>query len=495
MSSLNIFPKPNTRTAKSNVVVYAVLLGGAVLAVLMGYLVVTENLFLGIAVLFALPAFILLHKYPWLALLIWLFVVPLFTITPDARGRQIYWMVHRALPLATLIIMLLASKFRINQRRFPKLGWPELAMAVYLFFGIASIILLNNSPQATFYHFYDRVISPMCLYLIIRLWAPDTDDLKRLAPAVFFLLVFQIIVGLIAWYSPSLLPSAWVKEEFGRTTGTLSSYGAYAATMIFSGLFLLQSALNQKVGLIRNLYLFSFILAGFGVFMSFSRGAWAAGVLVILGLLLIDQKRIIQVGLIVIPLLYFLAEGPLASQIDWATERLYSERSEQSALVRLPVFQASLRMLMAKPAFGWGYENFNRYDSQFYSPVEGVAAPVKDLSSHNFYLTVLAEQGFVGTILFLFPFFWWLMRSFTRLPGLPAEGFWGRKSMILSWLFIGAYIVINMFHNMRVVFGLGLWWVGIALIANLVERQNESNGPSRSSPVSQYTKSITGLPQ
>jgi O-antigen ligase len=440
-----------------------------------------------------MPAFIILHKYPWLALLIWLLVVPLFSVTPDPRGRQIYWMVHRALPLATLIIMLVASKLRINIRRFPKLGWPELMMAVYLFFGILSIILFNDNPRATFYHFYDRVISPMCLYLLIRLWAPSEEDLKRLAPAVFFLLVFQVITGLLAWYAPSLLPSAWVKEEFGRTTGTLSSYGAYAVTVIFSGLFLLQSALNHKAGLVRNLYLLSFILAGFGVFMSFSRGAWAAGLLVILGLLLIDRKRIIQVAFIAIPLIYFLAEGPLASQIDWARERLYSERSEQSALIRLPVFQASLRMLAAKPFFGWGYENFNRYDTQFYSAVEGVAAPVKDLSSHNSYLTLLAEQGFVGTLLFLFPFFWWLMRSPKTILSLPAEGFWSRRTLILSWLFIFAYIVVNMFHNMRVVFGLGLWWVGLALIANAVERNHKSTGSSLRAPVSKYNEHITRL--
>jgi O-antigen ligase len=210
--------------------------------------------------------------------------------------------------------------------------------------------------------------------------------------------------------------------------------------------------------------------------MSFSRGAWAAGTLVVLGLFLIDRKRMIQIGLIAIPLVYLLAAGPLAGQIDWARERLYSERSEQSALVRLPVFQASWRMFAAKPVFGWGYENFNRYDWQFYSAVEGVYAPVKDLSSHNFYLTLLAEQGLFGTLLFLSTFFWWLARSFKKMFRLPAAGFWSRRSLILSWLFLFAYMTVNMFHNMRIVFGLGLWWVALALIANAVERPAEAEG-------------------
>jgi O-antigen ligase len=416
--------------------------------------------------------------------LIWLLVVPLFSITPDAKGRAIYWLAHRALPLLTLIIMLLSSRFRMSKHVFPKLGFPEAMIGLYLLFGIFSIILLNDSPQATFYLFYDRVISPACLYLLIRLCNPDEEDLKRLAPVILFLLLFQLFVGLVAWYRPSLLPSAWVKEEFGRTTGTVSSYGAYAATMLFAGLFLLKSSLNQKTGFIRSVYFLAFILSGFGVFLSFSRGAWAAGVLVLLGLLLIDQKRIIQVALIVIPPLFLLAAGPLASQLAWAQERLYSERAEQSALIRLPVFQASVRMFAEKPLFGWGYENFNRYDTQFYSAIEGLAVPVKDLSSHNSYLTFLAEQGLVGTLLYLFPFFWWLTRSIRILPRLPVEGMWGRKSLILSWLFIFAYFVINMFHNMRVVFGLGLWWVQLGLIGAMWQHQHESIDPTHPLPAS-----------
>ena len=480
MTSINSLPTPTRCDLRSFATVLVVFLGAVFLAIVVGYLVVSGSVFLGIAALFAVPVFVVLHRYPWSALLIWLLLGPLFAVTPDPAGRQIYWIIHRALPPAALIIMLIASRLRINVHRFPKLGLPEVAMTGYLIVSIFTINLTSEDPLATFYLFYDRVISPMSLYLLVRLWAPNDEDLRRLAPVVLFVLVFQITVGLLAWYAPSMLPSAWLKEEYGRTTGTLSSYGAFAAMMIFSGVFLLRSGLSQKAGWLRSLYLISFILAGFGVFMSFSRGAWLAGALVILGLILIDQKRLLQVALIVIPSIYFLAAGPLSSQIDWARERLYSEESEQSALIRLPVFQASLRMLAAKPAFGWGYENFNRYDTQFYTPVDGVVTPVKNLSSHNSYLTLLAEQGLVGTLLFLTPFFWWLIKSMRKIPSMPSAGIWGRKSLILSWLFIFAYMAITMFHNMRVVFGLSLWWIGLAMIANIVEHQDgaESAEPS-----------------
>jgi O-antigen ligase len=490
MSSINLLSKPAVSTIKSKLAPFsALLLVGSFLAVVLGFMVVTGDWVIAVGILAALPGFILLHKYPWLAILTWLFLAPLVTVTPDFGGRQIYWVIHRALPPITVVIMVVASVLGISKRSFPKLGWPELAMAGYMVVSLLSIYALNDRPRATFYEFYDRMISPMCLYLIIRLWAPNKKDLNRLAPIVFFMLVSQMLVGLLAWYNPGLLPSAWIDEE-RRTTGTVGSYGAYAAAMLFCGLFLLQVSMNQKSAWLRALYLFSFALAGFGVFMSFSRGAWAAGTLVILGLLWIDRKHMIRIGLIVVPLVYVLANGPLASQVDWASERLYSDRSEKSALVRLPVIQASVEMFLAKPVLGWGYENFNRYDWQFYQPVEGVTAPVKDISSHNFFLTLLAEQGLLGTLLFLFPLFWWLVQSFKRLRSLPVEGVWSKRSLILSWLFIIGYITINMFHNMRVVFGLSLWWMGLALIANIVEQPDEPKSASLHSLASTYYKPI-----
>jgi O-antigen ligase len=482
MSSISPFPKSAISTIRSKVTAYPAIfiIAGSGLAVLIAYLVATGNWLVGIGLLLALPAFVLLHKYPWLALLIWLVVVPLVTVTSAAPERRIYWIVHRALPPITVIIMLVSSILRIHTRRIHKLGWPELAMAGYLFVSLVSIALIDDNPLAVFFQFYDRVISPMCLYLIIRLWSPSEVDLRRLVPVTFFVVISQISIGLLAWYTPQVLPSAWIDDEL-RTVGSLKSYGAYAVTMIFSGLYLLHAALNRRAGLVRSLYMLSFLLAAYGVFMTFSRGAWVAGGLVLVGLFYIYFRHIVRVGIVVIPVIILLAGSVLADQTDWAKERLYSERSEESALVRLPVYQASLRMLAAKPAFGWGYENFNRYDWQFYSPVEGVAAPIRDISSHNFYLQMLAEQGLVGTLFFLFPLFWWLMRSIKTLPRLPAEGFLSRKMLILFWLFFLAYMTINMFHNMRIPFGLGLWWGALALIASVIER-HQGFGASETAP-------------
>jgi len=51
---------------------------------------------------------------------------------------------------------------------------------------------------------------------------------------------------------------------------------------------------------------------------------------------------------------------------------------------------------------------------------------------------------------------------------MAAERLGGRKLPILLWLIILNIVVLNNFSNMRVVFGLGLWWITLGLIANSV---------------------------
>ena len=50
---------------------------------------------------------------------------------------------------------------------------------------------------------------------------------------------------------------------------------------------------------------------------------------------------------------------------------------------------------------------------------------------------------------------------------MPSQGFLSRKLLIVLWLIALNYIVVTNFSNMRVVFGLGLWWVTLGLIAHM----------------------------
>jgi O-antigen ligase len=446
-------------------------LGGVV-----AYFIVAERWPVVFGLLLAIPAFIFLQRYPFMAVMVWLILDPFLITAPSSAGRMVYWMIHRALPpLAVGVIVLNDYVLRLNQRRLPKMGLAELAMAGYVVASLVSIILLNDSPQATAYLFYDRVFSPMCLYLVVRLSTPNEQDMRRMIPIVFFVCVSQSAIGILSWFAPQALPSAWLTKAGARATGSLQSPSVYTSTLVFAGLLVFHSALNRKHDMVRLSYWGAFVLGFLGVFLSFSRASWLSGLMIITGLLFLYPRamaRLIVVGLIIA----LLGRGMFADQIHFAYERLSSEEAEESALSRLPVAYAGLRMFQTKPFFGWGYENFNRYDKQFQGVVANVA-PDKDHSSHNVYLTILAEQGVIGLLLFLTPLIGWFVSSIRIIPQMPKQGFWSRNLLITFWLMILHQTVVNNFSNMRVVFGLGLWWVTLGLIANLVDCYRESDDP------------------
>jgi len=467
-----------------------VALMGLSAGLVVAYLVTTGDWPIALGLLVALPAFVLLHRYPFAALIIWFSLTPFLVQTNSGSVRRLYWVIHRALPPTTVAIILLSAWLKVHKRKLPKLGMPELLMVGYIAVSLVSIIYVigNNAAGNSLVHqllngldsygdkkifvLYDRVFIPMCLYFIVRLTKPKEADLKRLLPVIAFVLVSQSIIGILSWAAPQTLPSAWLNRAGSRTSGSLDHYSVFTSTIMLCSILLLQSAYNHNLHkTIRLGYIFMFILGVFMIFLSFSRGSWLACFIVIIGLFTLYPKKMAKIGTFAISIfIVLLSTGFLSQQADYAQERFYSSQSEESALSRLPVVYASLRMLEAKPLLGWGYGDFDKYDYQFQARVGDLVSPKQDHASHNLYLTILAEQGIVGFFFYLMPVVWWLALSVKAYPKLPTEGFWSRKLLVIFWLVLLFHFVVNNFSNMRVVYGLGLWWITLGFIGAMVSR-------------------------
>lgn len=445
---------------------------GLGLCVVVAYLVVADLWPFAVALVLALPIFVLLHRYPLTGLFIWFLLAQFLVATDSSVLRRIYWLIHRALPPVTVGIILLSSMLRIHKRKLPRLGGAELIMAGYLVVTQLSVLYLSDSVSANTIYIYDRIFVPMCLYLLIRLMHPDEKDLRRLIPILIFILVAQSIIGILSWSAPQLLPSAWLDRAGSRTTGSLDAYSVFTVTMATCGLLILQSALNHNLGKTRRrLYYILFGLACFMIFFAFSRGSWLAGLAVFVGLAIIYRRFIVRFTLITVPTLaILLGVGLFGTYAEWASQRFYSEQSEESAFSRLPIYYASYRMFEEKPLVGWGYGNFDRFDRLFQERVGDLINAEKDHASHNVYLTILAEQGLVGIFFYFMPVFWWLVLSVRAYPKLPVAGFWSRKLLVVFWLLLLFHVIVNNFSNMRVVYGLGLWWVTLGFIGAMVSR-------------------------
>ncbi len=474
MNKVNVFRKSayaHDRQSKAGLskrlVAFLLAISMVIASLVIAYLVATGNWLYAAVLVFAPLAFITLLRYPFITLFIWLVLSPFLVQTPSTAERAIYWLVHRLLPLITLGVMIILSVLRVSRRQLPRLGLADYAMLGYVVASVLSIIFQNNTVSATLIRFYDRIFAPMCLYWIIRFSAPTEKTLKWLVPVALYIVSTQILIGAISWVAPAVLPSQWTKYAGIRTTGSLNSVSVFTTAQIFSGLILLYTALNTKSGWKRNLLILGFAVSIFAILVSFSRASWLAGVLVMMGVFLLYPKFMVRLGLWLLPVVLLISGSFFIPFVQTLQTRLYSEDSAQTALSRLPVMVAAYRMFEAKPILGWGYSNFDLYDRQFQGRFGELVNPdEKDLTSHNMYLTLLAEQGLVGFTLYLIPVVWLLFRTLQLRSRFPRRGYKSRNMTYLLWLVILSFVVVMNFAPMVVMFGLGLYWVTLGLISN-----------------------------
>lgn len=448
----------------------------AILAALVVALLVSADLwYVALGMMLSVPAFVLIHRYPLAAITIWLFLAPFVTVTDSGTLRRVFWLVHRLMPVATLLIVAFTPRLGITHRRLPRLGWAEVLIAGYVIATLTSIWFTSAAPQAMTVLFYDRAIAPICLYLVIRLVEPTDRDVRWFVPATVFLLLTQSAIGMMGWWAPGALPEAWTVHAGERTTGTFRDPNVFGVTVLFCALLLFHHGAAIARGVRRLAYVVLSILALCMLFMTFSRANWIVLVIVVAALVVVQRPLFPRIMAITIPVFAILiAVGAFSSQLTWAGQRLDSEQSEESAVSRLPVVYASVRMFVARPVTGWGYENFDRYDRQFQKAVGDLVYPNKDHASHNFYLTTLAEQGVVGLLLFLGPVGYWLVGTVKVLPRMSRSGFISRQLLLSLWLVILGHVIVNNFSRMQVQFGLGMWWVVLGLIASIVVRAGRS---------------------
>ncbi len=212
------------------------------------------------------------------------------------------------------------------------------------------------------------------------------------------------------------------------------------------GMFLLDDNRWRKI-----LFLLAVLFSLHSLFFSYSRGAYAAalGVLVFFGLV---KKRSLLI------LVFALA-------ITWQTllplsvvERISMTKGEggqieESAAIRLDLWDHALKLFKEHPVIGIGFGGFE------YTMPEGVRW--KD--AHNYYLKMLSEQGIVGFGLLLITLFM-AFRSGWKLSKGGKNGF--EKGLGLGFMgCVVACVITNLFGDRWSYYEMGSYfWVFWGLV-------------------------------
>jgi O-antigen ligase len=269
------------------------------------------------------------------------------------------------------------------------------------------------------------------------------------------ILIMAVVVLFVSVQSLRSFTAGISFAEESRFAGPFETVGLnsnhFAAFVVSYCSLLLGLLLFDKNKWRRLLFLAAVAFGLHPLFFSYSRGAYAAaiGVLVFFGLI---KKR----SLLVLALILFISWQTLlpSSVVD----RIRMTRSESgglesSAAVRLDLWNHAMRLFQKNPIFGVGFGGF-----EFTVPEK-----IQFKDTHNLYLKTLSEQGIIGISLLLLIFFM-ALKSGQRLYKIAQTPF--QKGLGFGFLgCIVAFIITNMFGDRWSYFVLGdYFWITWGLV-------------------------------
>jgi O-antigen ligase len=442
------------------------LLIGVALGPLIAFLIVKEY-WLALAALCLVPAVLLLYRYPLIAIPIWFLSSALIPV--ESSYVSYVWALHRALIPLALGLHLLSRILQAKNYPPVHLGRAELVMAIYLVVTAASLFLIDSAPLPNLIILYDRSFVLFAAYWLIRFTGAGAKDLKRFMPILLFVYLAEIVIGFWEVYAPGSLPAMWVIYRMGiRMSGTFGNPNFYAYLLLSLMAILLHYAMHHANRFVKVFLVLAVGLGLICVFLTYTRVCWLAALLVLAGLAFLYPKPIIS--LLVLGIFGMTLVGASSDELATATQRFSTEATIDSRVV---LAHAGQLMFDAQPIFGWGFNSYDRYYPDFLEPFGGVAPTswdINDGTSHNTYLTVLAETGIVGFILLYFPAAWCLVRTLKMLPRLPKQGFSSWRLLAVAWLSVIVFLIIGAVIDYRFSwFCMGMWWMTLGFIANMTQ--------------------------
>ena len=269
------------------------------------------------------------------------------------------------------------------------------------------------------------------------------------------IMIMAVVVLFVSVQSLRSFTAGISFAEESRFAGPFETVGLnsnhFAAFIVSYCSLLLGLLLFDKNKWRRLLFLAAVAFGLHPLFFSYSRGAYAAaiGVLVFFGLM---KKR----SLLILALILFISwQALLPSSV---VDRIKMTRSgsgglESSAAVRLDLWNHAVKLFEKNPIFGVGFGGF-----EFTVPEK-----IQFKDTHNIYLKTLSEQGIIGLSLLMLVFFM-AVKSGQRLYKIAQTPF--QKGLGFGFLgCIVAFIITNMFGDRWSYFVLGdYFWITWGLV-------------------------------
>lgn len=342
-----------------------------------------------LAILAAIPVLILLIKYPWLAISIFLLLIPLENLyvykgSLTASTTKLFGALLVFLVITSGSLKYISEAFRNTK-----------GMLILLFGGIAllSIMISNDtrSNMSAVITLWLSIVSYFVLIMMVR-------DIKTLNLATIAL----ITGGVLSVLSPFLFGTGSsgrsdILQRFGGLWGDQNEFAAMLLILIPLSLAIF---LNTQRKILKLMLLTCSVILLIGLLLTYSRGGYLSfGVMMMLTMFkFVSGKNRLKILAISIPCLiiastifyYTFAEEFIARMETLRfLESRESVRAEGSLSLRYQYyFEIAPKVFAEHPVFGVGFRGFINHN-----PFGQV--------THNTYLEVLTGSGLVGFIPFM----------------------------------------------------------------------------------------------
>ena len=300
--------------------------------------------------------------------------------------RLVPWGFIYSLPLAAIAFLVTFASFMLNKNK-PKFIWhpASILMVVFLLWcGFTTIFAINPSAPEELMRFFKLLLTVLMALMILRSKKHIVTLVAVIAGSIGF---YSIKGGVFAVLTGGSYRVWGPPDSFIEGNNELALATLVALPLMF---FLLTEVKNKWIKFA--------LMAGIGfsvlsVIASYSRGAFLA-MIVTAGFLWLTSR--IKIPLALIGFIFALAALPMIPQQWWDrmnTIETYEE--DASAMGRINSWSMAFNLAKDRP-LGGGFRTFGPTAFGLYAP-----NPSKIHDAHSIYFEVMAEQGFIGLLLFL----------------------------------------------------------------------------------------------
>lgn len=324
---------------------------------------------------------------PYVGIIITLVSLPLLDLLPEV---PLFTSLIIPIGAATFVSFLLSEKNRKIKR---KKYWDSVHIISIVFI---LWVFISNPVAAMFGAARNWILTFIQCWILLWLSSNlmDTSTKQRT-----FMWIFSLVCVISALFTIAEGQIGSTVSESIRAGGLADQPNITARYLVISFIFLTYLLSFTKNGFIRLLTLFGIALTFIGVFFTLSR----SGIIMLVvsaGLLFLTSKGKRSVGLIIIYLIAAFLLITFSSDVIDIVETIIPSitQGENTIGLRYSLWQAGWRMWLDNPITGVGIGLFTE-NLPFYAYE---LPPYRwNLVAHNTFVTILAETGVVGLVLFV----------------------------------------------------------------------------------------------